>query len=117
MSNTAVAFDGTLHVENKTDNGKINFVVNGTNIPLQMRAGYELTKAAGVPYFSTDASSYLVDYTVTLTLDQDVQLSGSAELPTRLRTAKVRSRLLRLKGRCCLPALTSCAYLRISRAP
>lgn len=38
VSNTAVAFDGTLHVENKTDNGKINFVVNGENIPLQMRA-------------------------------------------------------------------------------
>lgn len=86
VSNTAVAFDGTLHVENKTDAGKINFVVNGENIPLQMRAGYELTKAAGVPYFSTDASSYLVDYTVTLTLDQDVQLSGSADLYTAALT-------------------------------
>ena len=79
VSNTAVAFDGTLHVENKTDDGKINFVVNGENIPLQMRAGYELTKAAGVPSFSTDTSSYLVDYTVTLTLDQHVKLSSSAD--------------------------------------
>lgn len=86
LSNTTVAFDGTLGVQDKPDDGRIEFEIDNSTISLLMQAGYELEKVAGVPYYSTGASSYLVDYTVTLKLDQDVQLSGSKDLYTAALT-------------------------------
>jgi len=80
ISNTSVAFEGTLDASGRDNNGDLHFGVDGTSSSLKVRQDYELAKTAGVPYFSTDASSYLVDYTVTLKLKQDMKLSDSAPL-------------------------------------
>ncbi|MBP3656138.1 MAG: Cna B-type domain-containing protein [Clostridia bacterium] len=75
VSNTKVAFDGSLDTSSHNDDGQLRFEVNGETETLIVRQEYELNKEAGIPYYSTDASSYLVDYTVTLTLDQNMSLS------------------------------------------
>ncbi|MBR4069407.1 MAG: Cna B-type domain-containing protein, partial [Clostridia bacterium] len=78
VSNTKVAFEGTLDTSGRDDDGQLHFGVDGVTTSLIAKQSYGLTKTAGVPYFSTDASSYLVDYTVTLTLDQNMKLSADA---------------------------------------
>jgi len=79
MENVSLGFDGTLNVVDKGSDGRVVFNAAGEAFPLQMKTGYELAKSASVPYYSTDASSYLVDYSVTLTLDQNMKLSATAE--------------------------------------
>ena len=74
-----ISFDGKLAVQNKPENGKIVFGAAGKSFPLQLKTGYVLAKTVGTPYYSTDASSYLVDYTVTLTLDQNMKLSSTPD--------------------------------------
>ena len=78
VENVTLSFTGTLNVTDKGDDGKIVFNVADTSFPLQMKTGYTLNKTAGVPYYSIDASSYVTDYTVTLTLDQTMKLSDNA---------------------------------------
>ena len=80
VDNVTLGFDGTLNVLDKGDDGKVVFNAAGASFPLQMKTGYTLDKTAGVPYYSTDASGYVSDYTVTLTLDQNMLLSGSGDL-------------------------------------
>ncbi|MBQ6949884.1 MAG: Cna B-type domain-containing protein, partial [Clostridia bacterium] len=80
VENVTLGFDGTLGVADKGADGKIVFNAAGYSFPLQMKTGYTLNKTAGVPYYSTDASSYVTDYTVTLTLDQNMMLSGSGDM-------------------------------------
>ena len=80
VSNTKVAFEGTLDASGHDVNGQLHFGVDGETVSLIARQDYTLAKAVGVPYYSTDASSYLVDYTVTLTLDQNMKLSASTDM-------------------------------------
>ncbi len=78
VENVTLSFAGTLNVTDKGDDGKIEFNAAGETFPLQMKAGYTLNKTAGVPYYSTDAGSYLADYNVVLTLDQNMSISDAA---------------------------------------
>ena len=82
ISNTSVAFEGTLDASGRDNNGELHFGVDGKSSSLKVRQDYKLAKTAGVPYFSTDASSYLVDYTVTLELKQDMKLSSDSAAAT-----------------------------------
>ena len=82
MEMVMLSFDGKLNVAHKGDDGKVVFHAAGQDFPLQMKTGYILDKAAGIPYYSTEASSYVTDYTVTLELDQNMMLSGKADLYT-----------------------------------
>ena len=77
ISNTSVAFEGTLNVNDHDEDGQLHFGVDGETVSLIARQQYELKKEAGIPYYSVDQSSYLVDYTVTLTLDQNMKLDSS----------------------------------------
>ena len=79
LETAELGLSGVLNVQNKLEDGKLTFQAAGVYFPLQMKAGYAISKTAGVPYYSTDAASYLADYTVTLTLDQDVKLSSGAD--------------------------------------
>jgi len=76
ISGAKLSFEGHLNTDGKDDNGELNFGVNEDSVSLVARQGYALNKAAGTPYFSTDAGTYLVDYTVTLSLEQNMSLSS-----------------------------------------
>ncbi|MBE5814406.1 MAG: Cna B-type domain-containing protein [Clostridiales bacterium] len=78
VSNTKVSFEGTLDASGHDADGQLHFGVDGETVSLTAKQSYVLTKTAGVPYFSTDASSYLVDYTVDLTLGQNMKLAAGA---------------------------------------
>ncbi|MBR2054721.1 MAG: Cna B-type domain-containing protein, partial [Clostridia bacterium] len=80
VENVKLGFDGTLNVADKGNDGKVVFNAAGSSFPLQMKTGYTLNKTAGVPYYSIDSSSYVTDYTVTLTLDQNMMLSGTGDM-------------------------------------
>ena len=86
VENVKLSFDGTLNVADKGDDGKVVFNAAGKAFPLQMKTGYTLKKQAGVPYYSAEAASYVTDYTVTLELDQNMMLSGNADLYTAALT-------------------------------
>lgn len=78
VSNTKVAFEGRLDAGGRDDNGGLHFGVDNETVSLLAKQDYTVTKAAGVPYFDLDAGSYLVDYTVTLTLGQIMSLDTAA---------------------------------------
>ncbi|MBE5794674.1 MAG: Cna B-type domain-containing protein, partial [Clostridiales bacterium] len=75
ISGAKIAFEGYLVTGGKNDNGELRFGVDGQTISLKAKQEYDLVKSVGTPYYSVDASSYLVDYTVTLQLDQAMKLS------------------------------------------
>jgi len=72
-----LGFAGALNVQNKPEDGKVVFHAAGTDFPLQLKAGYALTKTASAPMYRD--GQYEVDYTVTLTLDQDMNITGQAD--------------------------------------
>ncbi|MBR4080868.1 MAG: hypothetical protein IKK21_03675, partial [Clostridia bacterium] len=72
-----LGFAGTLTVLTKPEDGRLDFTAAGESLPLQLRTGYQLTKAASAPQYRN--GQYEVDYTVTFTLDQDMNITGSAD--------------------------------------
>ncbi len=76
VSNTKVAFDGKLNISGKDEDGILNFGVDKNTISLLTKQGYAVSKKAGIPYYSAQEGAYLVKYTVTLTLDQNMKLSA-----------------------------------------
>ena len=77
LEEAELGFAGVLNVQNKPEDGKVVFHAAGTDFPLQFRTGYALTKSASAPMYRN--GQYEVDYTVTFTLDQDMNITGNAD--------------------------------------
>ena len=73
-----LSFDGKLDLSNAGDDGELKFSVNDQHKTYLAKQGYTLEKAASKPRLDLDAKAYLVDYTVTLKLDRNMQLDASA---------------------------------------
>ena len=72
-----LGFSGKLNVGNKPKNGRVRFTAGGKEFLLQFKTGYAITKQASAVYYRS--GRYEVDYTVTFTLDQDMNITGSAD--------------------------------------
>ncbi|MBP3650082.1 MAG: Cna B-type domain-containing protein [Clostridia bacterium] len=77
VSNTSLGFEGELVLSGKNDDGNLNFGVDGEITTLIAKQEYGLTKEAGIPYYDAKTGSYLVDYTVKLTLENNMKLDSS----------------------------------------
>lgn len=75
LNDCSISFDGMLNVQNKPDNGKIVFKAAGEAFPLQMKAGYTLSKTAETPDYQN--GRHVVDFTVKFTLDQKMNITGA----------------------------------------
>lgn len=76
INNAQLGFTGVLNVGEKNDSGGAIFSGAGKDFSLIFKTAYTLEKSAGVPEFRD--GKYVVDYSVTFSIDQNMDITGGA---------------------------------------
>jgi len=75
LNKIAMGFTGEVNIGDNDNPGKITINVGGQNYIIPIKTRYELTKTVGAPVYRD--GTYVADYSVTFTLDQDMGIGGN----------------------------------------